>query len=59
MCIIYSFGIFFKLYDLILIYLRVCYLIQTSETSAFLTGLLTGMFHYLKKNLLKILQPKF
>lgn len=48
MCIIYTFGIFFKLYDSIAIYLRV-YLIKTSETSAFLTVLLIGMFHYLKK----------
>jgi len=58
MCIVYTFGIFSKLYDAIPMHLRLCYLIQTSETSAFLTGLLTGMFHYLKK-LLKILQPKF
>lgn len=55
MCLIYTFGIFFKLFDSIPMHLRLCYLIQTSETIAILTGLLTSYVPLpQKKNLLKI-----
>jgi len=59
MYIIYKFHIFFKLYDSIPMDLRLHYLIQTSETSAFLTGLLTGIFQYLKKTYWKFYNQNF